>query len=217
MKSKQLVPIFFIAVLLGCSKSKNADPTEEKTLKIKIESVIASTSSEERIQMFNLLTAEEKYVLWKDHFQKAKAQFTASGHTQKISLIDDLLLNFTSSVFDDNSQAGDVFLNYFVPIWNNLAETAFTSQELYDISFNPAAVVIGNLVVQPEDDDNPSPTAGCFCHAGTSGFSCRKVIVSIPPSIQNGICERSNADCTEKRRGCGWFWLSTCDGNHCQF
>lgn len=215
MKSKQLLLIFFITAILGCSRETNTDLTKEQKLKIKIESVIASTSSDQRIQTYNLLTSEEMYILWKDHLQKAKTQFIASGKTQKVNLINDILANFTSSIFDD-SHAEEVFFNYYVPVWRNSAESVFSPVELYDICFEPNVSVIGELRVVMEDEPDSGPAPKCFCHAGESGFSCRRIQLG-HPFITNGICERTNASCIEKARGCGWFWRHSCDGNHCQF
>lgn len=216
MKVKVLIfaSILFFA---GCSKGKIADETKSDESAVRVKSVAATSEFQSRTQKFSLLTPAEKFQLWQGHILNAKAQFEASGERRKVASIDQLLANLTVEVFDENSTgASDVFLNYFMPIWSSSAANIFTELEVYDITSNPAAQVIGRFAPEDIGGGLEGGGANCFCNVGTSGFSCRRITVSLPPSITNGICERTAAIC-EERRGCGWFWLNMCNGNHCQF
>ncbi len=217
MKVKLLIfaSILFFA---GCSKSKITDKTKSDESAIRVKSVAATSEFQSRTQKFSLLTPAEKFQLWQGHILNAKAQFLESDERRKVASIDQLLANLTVEVFDESSTGtSDIFLNYFMPVWSSSAANIFTEQEIYDITFNPAAQVIGRFA--PEDIGGGLPGGGpnCFCHIGASGFSCRRLTISIPPSITNGICERTAADCEGSSRGCGWVWLQSCYGNHCQF
>ena len=133
----------------------------------------------------------------------------------KVSLINDLMANLEVSLFNNNSSKSDIFSNYFIPIWRKNAKNVFTEFELYDLAFEPSADPVGNVTAPPE---LPGGIANCFCHVGESGFSCRKVSVGFPSgiTITNGVCQLVG-DCTYSHPGCGWFWLSSCSGNHCNF
>jgi hypothetical protein len=211
--------LFFAAVIVitGCTKSMNGDETQNEQSAMRIESVMGSGDFQSRVQMYNLLSPTERLQMWREHLVKAKNQFIGEVRPDKVSLIDELLSNLRVNVFESGSVEGDVFLNYFIPVWDSRAKTVFDDFEMYDLTFNPSAEIIGSRTAPPEIGETPGGTADCFCHVGMSGFSCRRITISIPPSITNGICERTPADCKERNLGCGWFLLSSCKGNHCQF
>jgi hypothetical protein len=167
---------------------------------------------------YNLLSASECYDIWAGHLQKAKTQFTFKNESIKANMVDYLLNNLTESVFDDGSYTQTVFLNYFVPTWIDSAESIFTEVEFYDLTVEPYLDTIGvEREISEPDGNNLYAMPKCFCHTGARGYSCTRVQIGFPTNITFGNCERTNADCRERARGCGFMWLSSCDGNHCQY
>lgn len=219
---KKITTILLLAAVItssmNCKKSDAIPLTSKQLSENKIQSVVQARDFSSRGQMYSLLTSDEKYNMWLSHLQMAKEQFADSGEVDKLLLIQRLLEAMSPAVFEENSPEQDVFLNYFIPLWDKDAKRVFTDEEEYEITFVPDATVISKIApIDIGDTPGGDGTPPCFCNVGTSGFTCRKWIISIPPSVQNGICEKTSADCLEKRKNCGWFWQYTCDGNHCQF
>ena len=216
---KRNLLIFVSAIFLaGCSKNEKTEDVSSQASSLRVESVVSSNDFQSRIQLFGLLTGQEKFTMWQKHLVKARAQFAASGERRKIASIDQLLNNISVSMFDSQSSGQkDVFLNYFIPVWSGSAKNIFTDEELYDLTFNPGAQIIGRFADDEIGGGLEGGPANCFCHVGTSGFSCRRMTIGIPPTITNGICERTAAECDASSNGCGWLWLQSCSGNHCQF
>jgi hypothetical protein len=207
-----------IIMFAACTKTQTANEELNNVSNEKIEALISTVDFQSRIQLFNLLTKKEKYKLWRDHMVKAKNQFLNENSPAKAAKVDEILTNLTVDVFENSSNAAAVFSNYFIPRWQATMNVDFTPKEMYDLGFNPGVEVLGR--VAPEEiGTGGGGGANCFCHAGASGFSCRRITVEIPMgiSIVNGICEQSAIQCVYSRYGCGWFWLSSCNGNHCNF
>ena len=204
-----------LVVITSCSKKDTQNDAAVLESNNQIELLKRTADFQAGVQVYNLMPAEARYKLWNDHLFMAKNQFTSSGQNGKAVLIDQLLNNIQRDVFAKNTKDADVFSNYFMPGWYQKAKLIFTNKELYDLLFDPAAESIGTLVAPPDIGDN---LADCFCHVGTSGFSCRKTTVSFPGgvTIEEGICEQSG-DCNSSNLGCGWLWLYSCNGNHCNF
>lgn len=208
------VILFFAA----CTKPQTEMHEPEMVSSEKIESLISTVDFQSRIQMFNLLTKKEKHRMWRDHLVKARTQFLNEGHPAKVAKVDELITNLALDVFDNTTSTSAVFTNYFMPRWQASLNADFTPKEMYDLGFNPGVDVLGR--VAPEEIGTGGGTGvNCFCHVGTSGFSCRRITVDFPLSISivNGICEQGSSPCVNNRYGCGWFWLSSCNGNHCNF
>lgn len=214
--------VLLIAAMVSCSKQQafetaRADNPAEQTALLK-----ESGDFESVIQVYNLLTGPEQYKIWRDHLLKARLQFQAAYSYDKVALIDQLLANINLSLFMDDQASQDklaVFLNYFVPVWNSSAETVFSEMELYDLVSDPTVEVIGERTAPPDMGEEPSDkSAPCFCHVGEKGYKCRKMTVGFPSGVNwvMGICEKVG-DCDYSRRGCGFFWFSSCNGNHCNF
>lgn len=214
----------FFGLLLGtgllaqtaCTKSNNPDDGLSDASATRISSVLNDGDFSSRIQKYGMLLPAERHQLWKDHWLKAKAQFTAAGETAKVSLVDRLLNDLKLSVFEDiGGSTADVYFTYTMPVWQQDARQVMSDQEIYDLGFNPSAEVIGRAVPSVEESGGPQ----CFCHVGMSGFTCRRVQVGFPSGITvtNGICERTAAYCEGSSLGCGWVWFQSCYGNHCNF
>lgn len=215
LKLTSLLALTFL--FFACTRTETSESAVQTVSAEKIKAQIAGAGFETRVQLFNLLSTKEKYALWQAHLLKARQQYANNGNSNAKDKIDELLANLTEEVFVKESQAAAVFSNYFMPVWNATAQKIFTAEELYDIGFDPSADTMG--LVAPDDvGGGGGGLASCFCHVGTSGFSCRKIEVRFPSGVTiiNGICERSD-DCKGASSGCGWLWLQSCYGNHCNF
>ena len=214
--------ILLLITLASCSKGGLGDrpstipePDQYTVLK-------STDDFQSRLQIYDLLSADEKFSLWNDHLIKARAQFVSANQIDKVSMVDELSTNMSRNIFKEGMQYSssvDVFLNYFVPLWLRKARTVFNELEIYDLTFNPLVKVVGEREAPSEIGVGSGGTVpDCFCHVGVTGYSCRRISVGIPSGvvITNGMCEKSG-DCMYFRRGCGFLWLSSCNGNHCVF
>jgi hypothetical protein len=224
MKTIFLLPVMALALTSGCSKQAVKEETQvlaRAPAHVQLNSLRTSNDFQSRIQVYNLMTADEQFRLWYDHLTLARGQFENNAQSEKVALVEQLFSNLKVELFKgdrDNAEL-DVFLNYFVPLWNDQASRVFTALELYDLVSDPTAEEIGVKVAPMEIGTSPGGSVpDCFCHVGTSGFSCRRISVGIPSGIviTNGICELVG-NCSYSRRGCGFLWLSSCNGNHCNF
>jgi len=209
--------IFWLASLLllvSCSK-QDLQGTASSAEKSK--AMLTKADFESRTRIFNAMPASERFQLWKEHLREAATGFAAQGAANKAASVNELLAELQESVFEQDSYAADVFTGYFLPAWASKASKIFDQVELYKLTFDPTADV--NSLTAPGDvGTGLEDGVGCFCHVGNSGYSCRTISVSIPlgVTIKNGICENTGA-CTVSNLGCGFLWLSSCNGNHCNF
>jgi len=219
MKYLKLGLLVFLITLLGCKKDNSSENRNPEKPNSQLERLSTVSDFDAQKQIFNLMTPSERYSLWDGHLQNAKNQFTNTNEPKKVALIEELLAAISASVFDNTSTANSIFENYFLPTWQSKADTTFSVMELFDLTYDPTEDTIGWRTAPPEIGGEPGGGSApkCFCHAGTTGLSCTKFVVSIPPSITFGTCERTNAYCRESDYGCGRFWLKSCDGNHCQY
>lgn len=218
MKYKLVIMAAVIAIA-GCSKKDTATPAASPSVDDQIEKVRSARDFQSGVQMYNLLSKDARFKMWNDHLVKARQQFLSAGQKSKVVLVDDALANLASNVFAEQSRDAEIFSNYFIPTWSAKAKKVFTDKEIYDLVFDPAADPIGTLVAPPDIGGGDQTPPSCFCHAGESGFSCRKITVNFPTgvTIVNGICENSSVVCNPSSTGCGWFWIYSCNGNHCNF
>lgn len=187
----------------------------------RISAVVESKSFEDRKQMYNLLSEDEKYQMWKRHLLNQKAKFTGKENIVKISLIEELIENLQPSVFNyQSSSKVDVFNNYFIPTWNSKAEKIFSAQELYDLTQEPSNdksnIIYGKLAGDIGTGGDPPD---CFCNVGTTGYGCKKTTIGVPSGVTVviGMCEQISSACTTSSSGCAFLWLSSCNGNHCNW
>lgn len=211
---KRVLFILTVVSLIACSKPENSQTNRPLSVKKSLEIIKSSVRQgdvQSTIEAYSLLSAEEKYDLWYDHLSKAKSKYDSLANDSKSTLIDSLMKHLSISVFEDSSYDRDVFLNYYLPTWQEEATSLFSIGELYNITFNPDC---DDVTQSPEPEYVLPSNINCWCHAGQSGFSCTKY--GFPEIIQTGVCERQG-DCNESSHGCGWLWLMSCNGNHCQF
>jgi len=219
MKKQKFLFVLLTLLIAGCSKTAIVETARDEPLTADITQLRTEADPESRIQFFNLLSAQERFDLWQQHLTRARDQFVNAGITAKYLLVEKLLSNISVTLFSDKAGVElDVFLNFFAPTWKDHAQKVFTEQELYDLTFDPFAEKIGVRPAPPEIGTTPDPIPSCFCHVGTSGYACRKISVGFPSgvTITNGICEFVG-DCRYNRRGCGFLWLYSCNGSHCNF
>lgn len=213
-----LITAIFAFALFSCTKSMFEDAISNSGNTI--ESFKAEVDFDTKIQKYNLLSPMEQFTIWKEHLIKAKKYYIKANDTVKANSINQLLSTLPESIFyTTDTTSRDIFLNYTIPTWRQTAELIFSQEEIYDIVFDPTKDNIGGeggtLTGRAAP---PASTVDCFCHVGTSGFSCKKTSFGFPSgiTIETGICE-TQGDCTYSRRGCSWLWLSSCNGSHCSF
>ncbi len=215
---KRIIFVLVISGFISCSKQAENGLPDQRAVADRSTSaraIDARSSYDERIQIYNLMKETERYNLWFNHLKNAKKQFTDNRETSKANLVAQLMEHLSVGIFASfSSTEKDVFLNYFIPSWLNNARTTFTSLEIYDLTFDPTSVSIGNRASLPPDEGS----ANCFCHVGNSGYSCTKVTVSFPwgVTVSNGMCEGS-VECRASMLGCGLLWLESCNGGHCNY
>ena len=220
---KKLLLVVLVAALISCSKQQAYETARADIPATPATMLRESGSLDGQVQVYNLLTAPEKYKLWWDHLMKAKLQFQTARQYDKVALVEQLLSNIRVSLFSDDpalQQESEIFMNYFVPLWNASAEQVFSEMELYDLVSDPTVEVIGERTAPPDMGEVPvdGGPAPCFCHVGTKGYTCKKMTVGFPSGISwvIGVCEKVG-DCDPSRRGCGFLWLQSCNGNHCNY
>jgi hypothetical protein len=169
------------------------------------------------VNMYNLLDSKSKYFFWSNHFLTASAN---TNTLQKKAKIDELRTFLTPELFNESSRQAAIFTNYLIPAWAEKAKAIFSETELFQLLYENNQIK-ANLrkSANQAGNDEQKVEADCFCHAGTSGYSCQKVTVGFPSgiTIENGICEQSQISCNSSSEGCGFLWLQSCSGNHCQF
>jgi hypothetical protein len=215
MKRQLTTLMALVIVLASCTKSTIRETENNAVSEERIQRLLSTSDFQTRIQLFDVFTSRERYELWHRHLLKARAQYLQEENPARVSKIDELLAAVSVEVFVPNSREADIFSNYFMPKWNESAKKLFDQVELYNMVFDP---VSDQMNVMAPDDIGTGGMANCFCHVGSSGFSCRKIEVRYPAgfTITNGICERTN-DCKGSSTGCGWLWLQSCYGSHCNF
>ena len=222
MKKKFICLMVLLGILYSCQKSDHLSADPKKDILSTVERISSASDYEEQQQIFNLMSPCERYALWKKHLDTARAQFLQNGSNQKVALIDQLYPYLSCSTFDENSNSSSILLNYVLPTWLENAKEVFTPMELYDITTDPTEDNIGSRTAPPDIGTPPGGGGGtpCWCNVGTTGFSCTTMqfVFGLPPrwEIKSGICYQKT-DCVSTRMGCGFLWLSNCNGNSCQY
>jgi hypothetical protein len=213
----QFFILFFL--LIGCSKNVNYN-NEALTNSESIRKINSFDNLSAKKQVYSLLTSEVKFDLWVEHIDRLMAGSMIAQNNQKKELIKELRSFITKEIFENNSKEKEVVLSYYAPKWLAKAEKVFTGKEVYEIVYDNvffAPVKInanskGNLLAAV-----PSEEVDCFCHVGNSGYSCKKLVITLPPEVTYGICEQGSLPCKNSSNGCGFLFLESCNGNHCNF
>lgn len=198
--------LFIVISAFSCTKS---DQIPIKPAEAALQN--ATTISSDAVQqIYNQLSADEKFSYWDAHLRFCEDSL-AAGFPEKASAIASLRGSLKTSIFEDESDAATVFLNYTLPVWLTNAEKVLTEVEIFELTMQNK--FLPNVNIVPEVDN-----AECFCHVGNKGYSCKKMELGFPSgvTITYGICEAPDP-CEGSRRGCGFLWLQSCSGGHCNF
>jgi hypothetical protein len=201
---QSLAAIFLFCIFTALSCTKDKEASLDQLSEVAMET-FHSGSAEEQKQMYSAMTAEEKYNIWIDHLTAMQGRF--SGNSQQEALILQLKGKLSPGVFTDDSHDQIVFMNYYTPQWMGYAKQVFNDKEIYDLVFE-------NKNLPYEESSTPD----CFCHVGNSGYSCKKWSIGFPSgvTVEYGMCENAYA-CNYSRRGCGFLWVESCNGSHCNY
>jgi hypothetical protein len=226
---KKLSLVFSILILLtteSCKKNKVEQKADEISIsEMKLQTLSQQKSPESIKQVYNLLSKSEKCEYWKRHLQLVLSDENTTNDLEKKKLIKELLSLLKPAIFDPKSPEHGVFLAYEFQIWRQKASEFFTEQQLYEIlnenrqNISTARVVTNsNTNIYDEFIPPNEGSVGCFCNAGSSGFSCKLISIGSGDLIKYGMCEApSSHPCASSSSGCGWFWLQACNGAHCNF
>jgi hypothetical protein len=213
--------IFLIFFMISCEKKDLAieSKPEKKKVELSSDAELTARDFDEDVIEYNLMTPAEKYKLWADHWEKAKEFFSGKSESTKVAMLDSMMAAISENSFDSTKTEYSVLNGYWIPKWQNDLTSVFTDDEIYDLSFNPKTDSVGKAA--PPDlgfDLGGDGAVNCFCHVGTNGFSCKKLSVGFPNiGYDYGTCEQGVQACTYKRYGCSWLWMSSCNGNHCNY
>jgi hypothetical protein len=202
LMTKSLV---IVGILISsCSKEdeiKNGPPPEVTALQL-------AARDGARDQVYVQMSSQEKYDLWKQHFKYLKDDLRSDP--DKVVSIENLESCLTVKLFEPESDERATFLAVTLPGWIEKVKGIFSDEELFEVIMeNRAAPVV------PVQTDIHTPD--CFCHVGNNGYKCKKIKLSIPPSLDYGVCEQGSTVCDYSRYGCGALWLESCNGSHCSF
>lgn len=232
---KTLFKTFVIAAVIffsGCKKNDVASIKDSTGYLKKLELFKQEPDPVVRKQMYALFNPDEKLTFWQDHFSIAVNLPQFNTDERKVTLINQLRSTLTREAFNGNSEARNIALAYTIPAWQQTASGIFSREQMVDLllyNFQeptepPSEPQQRKLsFVNANDDDNSEPTeaAGCYCHVGNTGYSCKKTVITfgIPTSVSfsYGICEQASIACRTGSSGCGFLWFESCNGSHCNY
>jgi hypothetical protein len=214
---KLTVSFVCIYAIQACSKSDSVKINETVGDDLNFVKIELASSREEQILMFNQLTSSEKFNLWMRHIKLLEKNSATNLTIEQKNLILQLKTILKPSIFEDNSKDNLVFKNYNFPLWLSKAESAFSKIELYNLLARVSKKTNTVMAFDLEYLEGPDGV-NCWCNQGTNGFSCTKVHIGIPNTgVEYGVCVGGNQPCNISNGGCGFLWLSSCNGNSCQF
>lgn len=227
MKIKYFIYAIIIAsTLMNCSKKVETQTSEQTDFEIKLFKYQNEDNPGVRKIIYRLFTETEKVKFWKTHFKLALQKESYASNEAAVSLIHDLDNMIKPEMFIDGSNANYISKAYFMPLWLKKAETVLDKNQIGELVYANFLDEIKPVTVKPEQikkqitmlGSGPEIVADCFCHVGETGFSCKRTDIGFPSgvTVKIGICEQAYA-CNSSNSGCGWFWLSSCDGGHCNF
>lgn len=197
MKFALLISILVLIAFTQCEKESNTDLTETKNavnLKLIDEVIRISSQSEQRLA-YNLLSPEEKSILWKQKLTTIlKSDLLSEQQRSHIGK----LTSFINSDLFEKSNGGTFLVDSFAKSWCLEGLNYFTKEEIKGIAFS-----IGNIEINDNKFKsgiiNPNLVGelpDCNCNS-SSAWSC------------NSCLATSNC---KQIVSCGFLWRSTCDG-----
>lgn len=162
------------------------------------------------VAVFRAFTPEQKVKFWKEKFAEVKALGWSNAEMKHIIKAEQFV-DAHSTMFKSFPVSDEVLdeIETFFYKWTNDAKEKFgwDKKIAYSIAATGLAVKNrnGDLIVPSKNRGNPSLInlsldSECHCNT-TSSISC------FPNTL---FCEKST--CRETSSGCGWVWVSECDG-----
>lgn len=227
MKTKYFSLILTISVLLlSCTKKIETITPKQSEFEMKLLKFQNEDNPGVKKIIYRLFTAQDKVKFWKTHFNLALQNQPYLRSEIAKDLIQELNKMINPEMFIDGTNSNSLSKAYYMPVWLKKAELVLTKNQINELVFSnfldiQKPTTIGQDQIKKQVTklgDGPEIVADCFCHVGETGFSCKKTTIGFPSgvTVTIGICEQAYA-CNSSSSGCGWFWLSTCDGGHCNF
>ncbi len=200
MNNNKLLTILIATILVtGCTKQNSNALAEGDSLSEEVKSL--ETSPDAQRLAFRLLSDEAKYTLWIKQIDWV-IQSDNLSDAQK-NILSELKQFISPAIFQSPDDAVTARIKVKLGEWKTKASELFniaflrcivteihTHQYIYDLLATP---IINPSVIQSK---NVVAANGCSCHINDDWCST---------ACQTTSCDKSN-------RGCGTFWLSSCDG-----
>jgi hypothetical protein len=147
---------------------------------------------------YNLLSPDEKYQLWTKHL--TDELFKHESQFAKKQIIQESLNFITPSLFtNDLNPTIEKKLSEF----HLKASKIFNHKELASIF-----MYFGNTSVEIANSSVESISKDCGCNANGQPNVCTD---NFPGGMT--YCKKGKDACKTSEKGCGWFWLNTCNGD----
>ncbi|MGC4104543.1 bacteriocin fulvocin C-related protein [Ferruginibacter sp.] len=194
MKTFKLLALFITIVAISCKKTATKKEDDQSiTNESSISQVLLSENLQEQKNMYKLLTANEKAVIWKRKFEKALTNKELTAEQK--AFITKIKETIDPQLFSQDK-------TYFIKTLNE-KEIKSTAIKLFGISTAHALLCsISNQAVLDASTLNPS-LAPQKCTCSKSDDWC------------DGALTCQSAGCTDTSGGCGLLWAYDCNGN-CQ-
>lgn len=210
---------------VSCKKSAtDLDNSASAEYLIKLNTLRNETNQSSKKVIYTMFSSSDKLKFWQGHFLIASKQAPFRKKEEKLFLISELASSIKREIFEGDTNAKDIFLNYTIPLWLERAEKVFSKEELTDLLLfnyqdlhqesNSIALITPKASYIADE-----PPVDCFCHVGNVGYACKQLQIGFPSGITvvYGNCEEAERACSRSTRGCGLLWLESCNGSHCNY
>lgn len=181
---KIIIILIFTGVLISCNKENNQIVSSSE----KIEQIKSMTNVSERIVAFNMLSDNEKAIVWKSHLEDAINEYTLNEN--QLALIKESINTITPEIY--NKKTKDKY-NGVLSVLSYKAQKEFSKIDY--------ARIFHSLSKKTQSATYNEPGGGdCAC---ASNAYC----------LLNNftVCNKLGV-CTPTETGCGFFGTSSCTG-----
>jgi hypothetical protein len=189
MKNSILLLVLVLVLSYSCS-----DNQQKNSVNLKINAVLNEKNYDSQKLMYQMLSKNEQYQLWKDKIEKLVSDTNLNN--QQITLINDLKNHININLFEkiSNNDEKEVFKSIYVKDFLNKAKSLFTYEYVYVNFFT----INGNISLFKIDDIKPV----CSCNQ-SSIWSC---------AMGAYTCKETDK-CRKDSDGCGFLGFYECNGN----
>lgn len=189
MKNSILLLVLVLVLSYSCS-----DNQQKNSVNLKINAVLNEKNYDSQKLMYQMLSKNEQYQLWKDKIEKLVSDTNLNN--QQIMLINDLKNHININLFEkiSNNDEKEVFKSIYVKDFLNKAKSLFTYEYVYVNFFT----INGNISLFKIDDIKPV----CSCNQ-SSIWSC---------AMGAYTCKETDK-CRKDSDGCGFLGFYECNGN----